>query len=56
LQLLLLCNQTKKPTSATQLAAQEQFKLKVIEAKKMLEVHPEWPISKCMKEALFQSK
>jgi hypothetical protein len=41
---------------AAQLAAQERFKQKVTEAKKMREAHPDWPISKCMKEVLSQPK
>jgi hypothetical protein len=46
----------KKPPSAAQLAAREKFKQKVIEAKKLREKHPDWPMSKCMKEASSQPK
>jgi hypothetical protein len=43
----------KKPLSAAQLAARERCKQKVIEAKKLREKHPDWPISKFMKEAIL---
>jgi hypothetical protein len=41
----------RKPPSATQLAAREQFKSRVAAAKKLREQHPDWPMSKCIKEA-----